>query len=228
MRGTLKRLSAKLDQSNIFERLSAHSILYNRLPEVVSSDIAKTREDLWRDAIRKIGSDKKILLLEFGVFQGYSMNVFCQGFTNPDSRFAGFDSFIGLPEDWNIQKAGTFSTDGRLPTIEDNRVTFVKGWFQNSTRPFLDKVDFDTFDEVLIHFDADLYSSTLYLLSTLAPYVKSYFCIFDEFWGHEARALHNFRQAYGAELEFFGHTRSHEELPIQVFGHIRLAEIYEP
>src|ERR1022692_2079890 len=61
--------------------------------------------------------------LEFGVYQGESMQVWADLNTHPDSRFVGFDSFEGLPEDWTKGKpAGTFDAGGKTPAIPDPRV----------------------------------------------------------------------------------------------------------
>ena len=55
--------------------------------------------------------------------------------------------------------------------------------------------------------DADLYSSTLYVLSSLAPYLKSGDIIFfDEFAvpTHEFRAYLDFTESYYIDLELIG------------------------
>jgi hypothetical protein len=39
----------------------------------------------------------------------------------------------------------------------------------------------------------------------LAERFGTFFVIFDEFSGHEVRALYNFSQATGAKVEFFNH-----------------------
>ena len=52
-----------------------------------------------------------ITFLEFGVWTGESLNAWTSINTNATSRFYGFDSFEGLPEDW----AQTFSTVRKGP-----------------------------------------------------------------------------------------------------------------
>jgi len=59
--------------------------------------------------------------LEFGVYQGNSIN-FIADLIKPE-RVYGFDSFKGLPEDWErgdtVYKKGHFTLD-KLPTVRDN------------------------------------------------------------------------------------------------------------
>ena len=45
--------------------------------------------------------DKEVLYLEFGVSKGKSMERWSQILRNPKAVLHGFDSFDGLPEDWN-------------------------------------------------------------------------------------------------------------------------------
>jgi len=69
---------------------------------------------------------------EFGVAQGDMIRFWSSKNTHPESLFIGFDSFEGLPESWEGMKAGHFDTKGNFPEINDDRVSFVKGWFQDT------------------------------------------------------------------------------------------------
>ena len=44
----------------------------------------------------------------------------------------GFDTFEGLPEDWHYRKAGSYSSEGKIPKVEGGE--FIKGNF-NDTLP---------------------------------------------------------------------------------------------
>jgi hypothetical protein len=182
--------------------------------------VLRGREAVWKQTVSRLGVTDA-LLLEFGVFQGDSMRGFLDLLRSPASRFFGFDSFEGLPEAWRGNKAGHFSTGGSTPQIRDPRVRFVKGWFRDSLPPMLDELEaLAQGRTVIVHFDADLYSSTLYLLFTLTQRFKTFIFFFDEFAGHEARALYNFMQASGAEARF--HYRCDwEGFPMIVGGELK-------
>ncbi len=122
--------------------------------------------------------------LEFGVFEGESIRQWAGLNRDPQSRFYGFDSFAGLPETWKHTSkavpAGFFSTGGKVPEIDDPRVQFVVGTFQESLGPFLE--EWRPRNRLVVLLDADLYSSTLFVLSSLSRYlVPGTILLFDDF-----------------------------------------------
>jgi O-methyltransferase len=140
--------------------------------------------------------------LEFGVAQGLSFRKWVEGNTHPDSRFNGFDTFTGLPEDWGNFKAGAMSTNNAMPEINDSRVKFHQGLFQQTLPGFL--ANFRNDKRKVILLDADLYSSTLYVLSSLAPFLKKNdIVIFDEFAvpQHEFLAFLDFKRSFYMDFE---------------------------
>ena len=164
------------------------------------------RERLWGEAVKGF-CQQEVLFLEFGVWKGESISHFSGLLTSPGSRLFGFDSFEGLPEEWRGMKAGHFSTGGVPPASDDPRVTFVKGWFQESLPPRMQELASLARDRVvLVHLDADLYSSTLFVLYTLTQHIREFHFICDEFSGHELRALYNFQQASLARMSFDSYT----------------------
>src|SRR3954453_8264668 len=77
-------------------------------------------------------SNKAINYLEFGVADGHSFRWFVQQNAHPESRFYGFDTFTGLPEDFGVYKKGVFNTNNQVPQINDTRVKFYQGLFQQT------------------------------------------------------------------------------------------------
>lgn len=136
--------------------------------------------------------DRPILYLEFGVWQGRSIRYWSERLRNPDSRFHGFDSFEGLPESWNMLfKKGLFSTNGQAPQIDDSRVKFFKGWFEDTLPGYRPPQH----DQMVINIDADLYSSTKFVLNALNDYISiGTYIYFDEFCdrNNELRAFDEF------------------------------------
>jgi O-methyltransferase len=148
-------------------------------------------------------SGKEIIYLEFGVFGGFSFEWWVTNINHPGARFVGFDTFEGLPEDWGIFKKGDMNA--RVPQINDSRAQFVKGLFQETLPGFL--LTLDRTKQKVILMDADLYSSTLYVLTSLAPYFnKGDIILFDEFNvpRHEFLAFTNFTESFYIKLELIG------------------------
>ena len=152
--------------------------------------------------IQKEGLTQEVNYMEFGVAAGYSFDWFMGKNTNPGSRFYGFDTFDGLPEDWGPFKKGSFSNDNKVPVLKDSRGKYFKGLFQQTVPGFLMELD-NTRRNVLM-MDADLWSATLYALTMLAPYLKKGDIIFfDEFVvpTHEFKAYLDFVESYYVKLE---------------------------
>jgi O-methyltransferase len=187
--------------------------------------LSRHRIALHEFAVGHIGSMADLRYLEFGVHQGGAIRRLASWFRNPDARFVGFDSFLGLPESWSNLPAGHFSTGGKPPAFDDPRVSFEPGWFQNSARVFLPRLGQMPPKITLVHFDADLYSSTLFLLTSLWWYLPEYFFIFDEFMGQELAALRHFVTAFPVEVEFYSRVDNPRERPVQVFGRLRVTEM---
>jgi hypothetical protein len=188
-----------------YERLMAHSVLKHQFDRLKSVRAFEKREALWADCItQKVKESDRITYVEFGVHTGYSIKYFAQKNSNKDSVFIGLDSFEGLPADWGVLPKGTFDVKGAIPRTDDNRITFIKGWFQNTWDQLVAKLS--RAETLIVHYDADLYSSTLFALSKMDSLNRPYIAIFDEFAGHEARALYNYLQAFNASVSFLGQT----------------------
>jgi O-methyltransferase len=140
--------------------------------------------------------------LEFGVAAGHSFRWFLKEIRHSESRFYGFDTFTGLPEDWGPFKKGSMSNNNKLPEIDDVRGKFFQGLFQQTLPDFLPELDNTKRNVILL--DADLYSATLYTLTRLAPFLKKNDIVFfDEFAvpTHEFKAFSDFVDSYYINFE---------------------------
>lgn len=215
VRTLLKSLSAKVS-AETFERMSAFSMLSQKFSKVLHVVTYEKKETLWdRVLLDEIKADEQITFVEYGVHQGHSIKYFSERNTHAESLFVGLDSFEGLPEDWGTMPKGSFDMQGKMPNISDTRVKFVKGWFQN-TAAELAKLLAGHNGKLIVHYDADLYSSTLFALSQIDNLKKPYIAIFDEFTGHETRALFNYVQAFDAKVAFLCKTNFDDGYPLQV------------
>lgn len=181
------------------DQLSANALLAAWQKKHEHVPVYPTREALYQHlADNVIGPAEPIDYLEFGVYRGESLRNWTDINKHPASRFFGFDSFKGLPEDWGRCPASRFDVGGEVPVIRDDRVEFVIGWFQKTMDAFLDS--FRPANRIVINNDSDLYSSTLYVLAKLDRLTKpGTILIFDEFNSalHEFRAMHDYLSAFG-------------------------------
>lgn len=119
------------------------------------------------------------LVLEFGVRFGTSIRQIA-GMVEQDVH--GFDSFEGLPEQWNDEPKGTYSTHGELPEVPGN-VQLHAGWFEDTLPEFLKS---HAAPVRLMNIDCDIYSSTKTVLDLLSDrIVPGTVIVFDEYIGNE-------------------------------------------
>ncbi len=165
------------------------------------------RYQLW-DAIAAEIGDRSTLYLEFGVADGTSTRYWSRLLKNPASVLHGFDTFEGLPEDWNAgHKKGHFSTGGVTPQIADERVRFYKGLFGETLPGYV----LPPHEALFVNIDADLYSSARYVLAALQhAIVPGAYIYFDEFChrSDEMRAFDEFLSATGMKFRAVGATHS--------------------
>ena len=210
----LPRYSPLLDRLNWNARWMATVQQYAACPTFA------TREAMYQHVhTTHLGdSAQPIDYLEFGVFEGESLKHWASLNTHPASRFVGFDSFEGLPEQWApTAPAGYFGVHGKIPQVDDTRVQFVAGWFQQSLPAFL--ASYQPRYPVVIHNDSDLYSSTLYALTALNTVITpGTLIIFDEFSDpvHEYRALQDYASAYMRTFEIVAATRNYVQAVVKI------------
>jgi len=180
------------------------------------------RYDLYRAVVAKIGDGRDLDYLEFGVHNGESLEWWVKEILDPNARFYGFDVFTGLPEGWGALPRGAFDVGGRPPAISDPRVHFEIGLFQTTLPAFLARYRHEPGRRKIIHLDADLYSSTLFVLTSLAGELRSEdILIFDEFGStrnpmHEFRAFHDFCTSYRPSYTVLGATNLYEQVAMRI------------
>lgn len=191
--------ASQIDDRGMLEaRCASLDYLCNHLGSAI---VFGLETDLMRDAFEK--SSERGLILEFGVYQGLSINQIASW---TSETIDGFDSFKGLPEDWKPgEHAGAYNAHGRLPPVASN-VRLHPGWFKDSLPAF-----WATRSEPIryLHIDCDLYSSTwTALVSSKHALIPGSILVFDEYMGypgygaHEFKAWQNFVALYGVEYEY--------------------------
>ena len=182
----VRQLQAALNYVKLGRWMRDHQVTLSRLPQ---------RWDVF-DSVSTRVQDLRTLYLEFGVYQGATMRYWSARLNHPDSKLHGFDSFEGLPDAWGIHQKGYFDTGGRIPQIDDPRVRFFKGWFDQT----LPDYQVPEHDVLVLVMDADLYSSTIFVLRQLRQHIRpGTFIYFDEMQEveHEPRAFDDFMRESG-------------------------------
>jgi hypothetical protein len=184
------------------------------MPGAANGKDGKDRSWLYQSVIdREALNQSPMHYLEFGVYRGDSLRMWLAGVTDPDSRFVGFDTFTGLPERWRpTEPAGHFNANGAIPDITDPRCSFEVGLFQDTLPPFVTRADLK--GRLVVNLDADMFTSTLFVLTTLAPYLKSgdliffdeFSCPLDEYRAFE-EFVRSFRVKYELLAAVYGYTR---------------------
>jgi O-methyltransferase len=184
------------------------------MPGASNGKDGKDRNWLYRSVIERERLEQgPINYLEFGVYRGDSLRVWLDGISNPGSRFVGFDTFTGLPERWRpTEPAGHFNANGAIPDVKDPRCSFEVGLFQDTLPGFVARTSLSS--RLVINLDADMFTSTLFVLTTLAPCLKSgdliffdeFSCPLDEFRAFE-EFVRSFRVKYEVLAAVYGYTR---------------------
>jgi len=156
--------------------------------------------------------------LEFGVASGSSFQWWLKRLTNDKNKFYGFDTFEGLPENWGIAyvKGDMSST---IPIVNDDRAAFFKGLFQDTLFDFLKENHIEKERRKVIHLDADIFSATLFVLTTIYPYLnKGDVLFFDEFNvpKHEFLAFKLFTESYYIQFETLGAVNNYYQVAFMV------------
>ena len=205
------------------DKKSLQYLLYKRAIESSAAFIEQhmlfaepfqTREGLYRFLFERL--PEKGLLLEFGVHNGHSINMFA---ALTSRQIHGFDSFEGLPNDALIPSrndggskwfAGKMTNRGHMPTVREN-VRLYKGWFDEVLPEFVNDHAGET--AALLHIDCDIYSSTASVFQNFEKtLVPGTIILFDEYlnfegWQkHEHKAFMELVERLSLEYEFIAYA----------------------
>jgi len=202
--------------SGLSKWISTHSDLkYSTFP-VKKFDYSQ-RINLYQFIVDNEIAEEEIDYLEFGVSKGESFKWWVDNHKNKNSSFFGFDTFMGLPEDWGPFKKGAMSNGNKPPEIEGSRHKFFQGIFQETLYTFLDT--YEVKKRKVIHLDADLYSATLFVLTTLSPYLrKGDILLFDEFNVplHEYKAFTEWADSFYINYSVIGEVNNYFQVAIEI------------
>lgn len=150
-------------------------------------------------------------VLEFGVAAGTTLRQLIDEIgDDPYFLTFGFDSCIGLPEDWpgTVCKKGAFTNHGKEPYLP-GVTKFYQGWFDDTLPVYCEEYPAEGASIALLHLDADLYSSTISVLRALNDRIKPGTVIVCDEWGREGdqacieqerKAVWEWQETFGREL----------------------------
>lgn len=185
-----KRSYTKEDDmiENELSRIKQESIIY------------KTRGGVMLDTLKLLEDGD---IFEFGVFTGNSLRFISKHC--PNKKIYAFDSFEGLPEAWpgvrsNTHKKGHFNVHGNIPNIDNQNISYIKGFFEDTLPSFVKNYD----NKIsMIHIDCDIYSSTKTIFHYMKPYIKqNTILLFDELIGYQDFEINEIK----AWIEFIEET----------------------
>lgn len=128
---------------------------------------------------------KKVTYFEFGVAFGETTNYFVSR-TKIPFQYHGFDTFEGLPKAWRKLPAGAISTNGQIPNIAGENISFHKGLIKETIK----EVDFISSSMKCFMFDFDLYEPTLFAFKYVFSEIKiGDIVYFDEAFDSDERVI---------------------------------------
>lgn len=156
----------------------------------------------------------KGLIIECGVFKGRTINHIAKKI--PNRTIHGFDSFQGLPNDWEFLPKNTFNLNGVMPKVEKN-IVLHKGLFSDTLPKFNQTTDESI---AFLHVDGDLYSSAKTILDSFdRKIIPGTIILFDEFFNfpgwqeHEYKAWSEFSN--NIKYDFIAYT-NHTQVALKI------------
>lgn len=167
-------------------------------------------------------------VVECGVYKGSSINHIAE-IVGPNKPVYGFDSFDGLPEEWeigenNTVKEGYFATK-EMPKVKKN-VELIKGWFKDTLPAWCGE---NPAPIAFLHLDCDIYSSTIEALTFLNHGLKrGSVIVFDDmyswieeddypYWRRgQWKAFREWLKEYSREVEVVSRMRRRKSCAVRV------------
>lgn len=166
--------------------------------------------------------------IELGVCTGKTINFIAA--LKPTQIIYGFDSFEGLPEDWQkggkVISKGTFAYKQKdfVPPVLNN-VKLYNGLFRDSLPVFV-KMKIKDAPIAFLHIDSDIYSSAHEALEIFKNnIIPGTVIVFDEFYNypnfeeHEYKAFHEFLRSAKLDAEYIAYNKNHEQVAIRIIKH---------
>ena len=199
---------------NIDVKAELESWEYLKSLDIKSATLVGTNTKTIELALKETSLDG--LVLEFGVYNGKSIRNIA---TQVNSTVHGFDSFQGIPENWNDEPSGSYSANGSLPEVPSN-VTLYQGWFEETIPQFMLT---HTGPIRFINIDCDLYSSTKTIFDLLGPQIMSgTVIVFDEYIGYkswkndEFKAFQEAVTQYGWKYEVLSFSFATKQVAVKI------------
>ena len=177
--------------------------------------------DILRYASDRVSVDG--LFVELGAYKGRTANFLAA--LNPHKTIYTFDSYQGLPANWDRGDlivpgtAAAWPAGDPLPSFLLN-VELKLGWFSETLPKFVDLHDEPI---AFLHVDCDIYESTAQALEILEPkIVDKTVILFDEFYNypnfrnHEFKAFQEFLMNHSFEADYIAYNAFHEQVAVRV------------
>ena len=186
---------------------------YNYFSNYFSKSLLSTDEKVREFGIKKSLEtfNKEDYFLEFGVYKGSTIKLFASFLEKKSLKIYGFDSFIGISEDWlgTNKMKGHYNNAGKIPKTKSN-VEFVVGDIFETLPKFL-KENKSNMNIKFIHIDTDTYSVCKFILESVKKSLdKNAIIVFDE--------LHNFTAWDHGEFKALKEVFSEKEFNYIAFG----------
>ena len=178
----IKTVKNKSELQSLLSKVSKGKELLHQWIDLDPIFVGETQSADYMMSIRKhlVESTRAITLkghwCEFGVRAGRSLNWMIDEY--PKQVIHAFDSWQGLPEEWNHGTGKVADMSCNPPTVPEH-IHLHKGWFKDTVPTWKEN---NKGPVAFLHMDADIYSSTKEVLTLLNDRIVAGTVItFDEF-----------------------------------------------